>query len=50
MNEKNISAQFVKQVILQIFERIKVEAEENQVCKRKAVGAAILEINVKYII
>ena len=39
--------QLVKQVILRTFEQIKIEAEKNQVCKRKAVGCAILEINFK---
>lgn len=39
--------QLVKQVILRAFEQIKVEAEKNQVCKRKAVGCAILEVNLK---
>lgn len=39
--------QLVKQVILRTFDNIKTLAEENQVCKRKAVGAAILEVNFK---
>lgn len=39
--------QLVKQVILRSFDQIKTEAEKNQVCKRKAVGAAILEISLE---
>lgn len=39
--------QLVKQVILRSFDQIKTEAEKNQVCKRKAVGCAILEISLE---
>ena len=50
MNKKTISTRFVKQSILQTFKDIKIKAEKNQVCKRKAVGAAILEINLNGVI
>lgn len=36
----------VKQIILRTFDEIKTDAENHQVCKRKAVGAAILEIDL----
>ena len=39
--------QLIKQTILKAFDDIKLLAEKNQVCKRKAVGAAILEIDLK---
>jgi len=39
--------QLIKQVVLRTFDQIKIEAEKNQVCKRKAVGAAILEIDLQ---
>jgi len=39
--------QLIKQVVLRTFDRIKIEAEKNQVCKRKAVGAAILEVDLQ---
>lgn len=45
-NENYTFEQLVKQVILRSFDNIKTEAEKHQVCKRKAVGAAILEINL----
>lgn len=39
--------QLVKQVILRTFEQIKEEAEKHQVCRRKAVGCAILEVDLQ---
>lgn len=39
--------QFIKQIILRTFDQIKIEAEKHQVCKRKAVGCAILDIDLK---
>jgi deoxycytidylate deaminase len=43
MNEKFIK--FLRLNILQTFKDIKLQAEKNQVCKRKAVGCAIIEID-----
>ena len=37
----------IKQVILRSFDEIKLMAEKNQVCKRKAVGCTILEIELE---
>lgn len=39
--------QLIKQVILRSFDEIKTMAEKNQVCKRKAVGCVILEIDLQ---
>lgn len=45
MSDKFIK--FIRQTILETFANIKREAEKNQICKRKAVGCAILEIDLK---
>lgn len=46
--DRNISLeQLVRQTILRSFDEIKRIAEQNQVCKRKAVGCAILEVDVE---
>ena len=47
VKEEATFEQLVKQVILRTFDQIKEEAQKHQVCKRKAVGCAILEINSK---
>lgn len=39
--------QLIKQVILRSFDEIKINAEKHQVCKRKAVGSVILDINLQ---
>ena len=36
----------IRECILNTFVKIKREADENQICKRKGVGAAILEIDL----
>jgi deoxycytidylate deaminase len=46
-NEDALIETIAKQAILKSFESIKKEAEQNQICKRKAVGCAILEIDKK---
>jgi len=45
--DKPIFDQLIKEVVLRTFDQIKIEAEKNQICKRKAVGAAILEIDLE---
>lgn len=47
IKEETTFEQLVKQVILKAFDDIKLLAEKNQVCKRKAVGCAILEIDLE---
>lgn len=39
--------QLIREVILRSFDTIKTEAEKHQVCKRKAVGCTILNINLQ---
>lgn len=48
IKEETTFEQLIKQVILKAFDDIKLLAEKNQVCRRKAVGCAILEIDLEY--
>lgn len=41
-----MNTHFYKETIDKTFDRIRTEAEENQICKRKAVGSAILLFDV----
>lgn len=46
IKEEDITMEeLVKQTILRAFKDIKSDAEKHQVCKRKAVGCSILEVN-----